>query len=120
MLDQIKPKHVREYLDRRSAKVSANREVAVLSIIWNWARGEGPDRPGEPLRRHRPEPGIGPHRVRDRREFHEVYGRGDYVLQDTMDLLRVTSHSPSDVLRLKRTDMHAGRSRCAVARPASW
>jgi hypothetical protein len=85
MLDQIKPKHVRDYLDRRSAKVSANREIAVLSIIWNWARGEGADRPGEPLRRHRPEPGVARTRYVTDEEFQEVYGRGDYVLQDAMD-----------------------------------
>lgn len=107
-LDQIKPKHVRQYLDRRTAKVSANREVAVLSIIWNWARAKGLTDQANPC--------IGIDRnpenartvyVTDE-QFQEVYGRGDYVLQDAMDLLRVTSHSPSDVLRLTRTDIRAG------------
>src|SRR6185436_332146 len=41
ILDQITPKHVRQYLDRRSAKIAANREIAVLSLVWNWARGQG-------------------------------------------------------------------------------
>ena len=108
LLDQIKPKHVRQYLDRRSAKVSANREIAVLSIIWNWARAKGITDQANPCT------GIDRNAEAARtvyvtdEEFYEVYGRGDYVVHDTMDLLRVTSHSPSDILGLKRTHIHAG------------
>lgn len=108
MLDQIKPKHVRQYLDQRSAKVSANREVAVLSIIWNWARAKGLTDQANPcvgINRN-PESARTIYVTDD--QFQAVYGRGDYVLQDAMDLLRVTSHSPSDVLALKRQDIQAG------------
>ncbi len=41
-LDEVRPKHVAEYLDQRDAKVAANREVALLSTIyrhamrWGW------------------------------------------------------------------------------------
>lgn len=108
LLDQIKPKHVRQYLDRRSAKISANREVAVLSIIWNWSRGKGLTDLANPC--------VGIDRnpesartvyVTDEMYEHS-YSRGDVVLQDAMDLLRVTSHNPSDILRLKRTDIAKG------------
>ena len=108
MLDQIKPKHVRQYLDRRSAKVSANREVAVLSIIWNWARAKGLTDQANPCTGIDRNPESARTRYVTDEEFQEVYGCGDYILQDTMDLLRVTSHSPSDVLGLKRTSIHAG------------
>jgi integrase len=108
LLDQIKPKHVRQYLDRRTAKVSANREVAVLSIIWNWARAKGLTDQANPCT------GIdrNPESARTvyvyDEQFSEVYDRGDAVLQDAMDLLRVTSHSPSDILSLTKKHIHAG------------
>lgn len=108
VIDQIKPKHVRQYLDRRSAKVSANREVAVLSVIWNWARAKGLTDQANPCTGIDRNPESARTVYVTDEQFQEVYNRGDYVLQDTMDLLRVTSHSPSDILRLKRTDMHAG------------
>src|SRR5574340_1441058 len=40
-LGQVKPHHVREYLDKRTAKTSANREIATLSLVFNWARERG-------------------------------------------------------------------------------
>lgn len=108
VLDQIKPKHVRQYLDRRTAKVSANREIAVLSIIWNWARAKGLTDQANPCTGidRNPESARTVYVTDD--QFAAVYGCGDFILQDAMDLLRVTSHSPSDLLRLTRTDIHAG------------
>jgi integrase len=108
LLDQIKPHHVRKYLDRRSAKVSANREIAVLSIIWNWARAKGLTDQANPCTGidRNPESARTIYVTDD--QFREVYDRGGYVLQDAMDLLRVTSHNPSDVLRLSRPDIADG------------
>lgn len=108
LLDQIKPKHVRLYLDRRTAKVSANREVAVLSIIWNWARAKGITDQANPCTGIDRNPEAARTVYVTDEQFQKVYDRGDYVLQDAMDLLRVTSHSPSDILRLTRTDIRAG------------
>lgn len=34
-IEAIKPKHVAQYRDTRKAKVRANREIAVLSLLWN-------------------------------------------------------------------------------------
>jgi len=36
----IRPALIRQYLDKRSAPVSANREIALFSHIWNWARSQ--------------------------------------------------------------------------------
>jgi len=108
MLDQITPRHVKQYLNRRSAKISANREIAVLSIIWNWARGEGLTAGANPCAGIDKNPESGRTRYVSDAEFHEVYGRGDYVLQDAMDLLLETSHSPSDILRLTKKDLADG------------
>lgn len=46
--EAIKPLHIRKYLDWRASKVIANREVALFSHLWNWAR-QGSDRPFQPL-----------------------------------------------------------------------
>lgn len=108
MLDQITPKHVKQYLRRRSAKVSANREIAVLSIIWNWARGEGLTEGANPCTGIHKNPESSRTRYVTDAEFQSVYARGDYVLQDAMDLLLLTSHNPTDVLRLTRQDIADG------------
>lgn len=108
LLDQIKPKHVRQYLDRRTAKVSGNREIAVLSIVWNWARSKGLTDLANPCTGidRNPESARTVYVTDD--QYQEVWGRGAEVLQDAMDLLRVTSHNPSDILRLTRQDMAEG------------
>lgn len=108
MFDQITPKHVKQYLARRSAKISANREIAVLSIIWNWARGEGLTDGANPCNGIDRNPESARTRYVTDEEFAVVYGNGDYVLQDAMDLLLRTSHSPSDVLRLTKHDIADG------------
>jgi hypothetical protein len=40
-LRDIRPMHISQYLDRRSAPVAANREIAVLSAVYNWSRARG-------------------------------------------------------------------------------
>lgn len=108
LLDQIQPKHVLQYLDERTAKVMANREIAVLSIVWNWARGKGLTDKANPCTGIEKNPESARTRYVNNAEFQDTYDRGDYVLQDTMDLLLLTSQNPSDVLRLKRTDITDG------------
>lgn len=108
MLDQITPRHVKKYLNNRTAKIAANREIAVLSIIWNWARGEGLTNLANPCAGIHKNPESARTRYVTNEEFEEVHGRGCYILQDTMDLLLCTSHNPSDILRLKRQDMADG------------
>lgn len=39
--DQISLPTIKQYLKKRTAKTRGNREMALLSVIWNWARGEG-------------------------------------------------------------------------------
>lgn len=108
VLDQIQPKHVREYLDRRSAKVSANREIAVLSIIWNWARAKGLTDKANPCAGIEKNPENARERYVTNAEFDAVWARAEPALQDAMDLALATSHSPSDLLRLTRQDMADG------------
>lgn len=39
--DSVTLPHLKAYLDRRSAKTIGNREMALLSIVWNYARLKG-------------------------------------------------------------------------------
>jgi hypothetical protein len=88
------------YLRKRSAKTQANRELSLLQVIWNWARGE----------RYTllPWPAAGMERsrwknVEHAREFEvtdelfaAVYYEGDQVLRDCMDLASATGMRLTD------------------------
>jgi len=108
MLDQIGPQHVRQYLDQRTAKISANREIAVLSIVWNWARAKGLTDKANPCVGIERNPESPRTRYVTNEEFQEVWNRASTELQDAMDLALLTSQSPSDILRLTRQDVRDG------------
>lgn len=108
LLDQIQPKHVLQYLDERTAKVSANREIAVLSLVWNWARGKGLTEKANPCVGIEKNPETARDRYVTTAEFGAVWARACQELQDAMDLALLTSQNPSDLLRLTRQDIRDG------------
>ena len=113
--DQVDLPSLKAYLRARTAKTQGNREMALLSVIWNWARGEGYT--------SLPWPAAGMERSRWKnreaaREFEvtpqlfaAVYAEADQVLRDCMDIssatgMRLTDARQvllpaGDVLRLK-------------------
>ena len=113
--DQVDLPSLKAYLRPRTAKTQGNREMALLSVIWNWARGEGYT--------SLPWPAAGMERSRWKnreaaREFEvtpqlfaAVYAEADQVLRDCMDIssatgMRLTDARQvllpaGDVLRLK-------------------
>lgn len=102
-LDEISPQDVHEFLAWRgkSAKTRANREKALLSHIWNWARSRGYTSLANPCA------GIKGHKLRGRRDiyvededFAAVYDKAPPALRDAMDLAYLTAQRPSDVLRM--------------------
>jgi integrase len=107
-LDQIRPVDVRRYLDLRSAKVSANREVSLLSTIFNWARERGLTSNANPCL------GVTRHQEKPRRryvtdeEYAAIMAKAPAFLQDAMDLALLTGQRPSDVLKMTRQDMRDG------------
>lgn len=110
-LSEIKPIHIRQYLDWRgaTAKVRANREKALFSHIWNKAREWGyTDIPN-------PCAGVRGHKERGRKDIYvddnlyaAVYQAADSVLRDAMDLAYLTGQRPSDVLKISETDIRDG------------
>lgn len=107
-LDEIEPQHVRQYLDERSKKIAANREIALLSHLWNWARQRGLTALANPCS------GVDKNdeQARDRyvtdEEYKAVYERADQTLKDAMDIALLTGQRASDVLRMTRQDIRDG------------
>ncbi len=94
--------HLKTYLKKRSAKTRANREMSVLQIVWNWARGEGLTT--------LPWPAAGMERSKWKNQeharrfevtddlFEAVYQAGDQVLRDCMDVASATGMRLKDVI----------------------
>lgn len=89
--EAVKFKHIAEYLDKRSAKFRANREMTLLGTIWRWAMRKGlTDVPFPAMGRDwkNDEPGR-EFQVTDAM-FQAVYEQADQVLRDCMDLATST------------------------------
>lgn len=107
-IDQIEPQDVRGYLDLRgqTAKVRANREKALLSHIFNFARGKGFTAVANPRE------GIAGFTEKGRdiyvedAQFKAVWEVADCALQDAMDLAYLTGQRPSDTLQFSETNIH--------------
>ncbi|HET7161663.1 MAG TPA: tyrosine-type recombinase/integrase [Rhodanobacteraceae bacterium] len=107
--EALEPQHVRQYLRwRKGSPVRANREKALLSHIWNWAREQGYTA--------KPNPCAGVHGNResgrkiyvDDAQFATIHAKADPVTQTAMDLAYLTGQRPSDVLRMSLADVRDG------------
>ncbi|RMD79710.1 MAG: hypothetical protein D6809_02965 [Gammaproteobacteria bacterium] len=103
-LDELRPSDVAAYLDRRSAKVAANREIAVLSAIyqhairWGWCE----DNPCRHVRRN-------PERARRRYlsddELRRLREAADTQWRCIIDLAYLTALRRGDLMRLRLPDI---------------
>lgn len=108
-IDEIKPIHIRTYLDwRKSSPVAANREIALFSHIFNKAREWGAtDLPN-------PCAGVRKHRESGRdvyvgdAMYRAVWEKADVPLQEAMDLAYLTGQRPADVLKMDERDIRDG------------
>lgn len=100
-IEAIQPRHIRGYLDKRTAKVRANREMALFSHVWNKAREWGYTDRANPVQ------GIEKNRETGRdiyvsdEELTLVYKHCPPVLQDLIDLAYLTGQRPGDVMRYR-------------------
>lgn len=104
-IDAITPAMIAQYRDSRSAKTRANREIALLSHVFNTAREWGltiRDNPCLGVRKNKEKP----------RDFYAnemvwqaVYEEAPAELKDAMDLAYLTGQRPSDVLSMRKDDM---------------
>lgn len=92
---EIDAAHIYEYLDKRTAKVAGQREIATMSSFWTWAKQRGVTQSAFPFAGMR----KGKKSKRDRyvteAEFNAVRAKASPILQDAMDLLLLTGQRPS-------------------------
>jgi integrase len=107
-LAAITPTVLAQYRDARSAKVRANREISLLSHVWNIAREWGvtdKPNPAAGLRKNKEKP-------RDYYATGEVwdavYAQASPELRDAMDLAYLTGQRPGDVLAMREADIVDG------------
>lgn len=109
-LEEIEPMHIRKYLDWRgqTAKVRANREKALFSHIWNYARAKGMTNKANPCA------GIKGFKEEGRDVYVEdgvyklVHDAAEDPLKDALDLAYLIGQRPADVLKLTRADIKDG------------
>jgi len=103
--DQVDLPAIKSYLKARTAKTQGNREMSLLSIIWNWARGEGLTRvpwPAAGMERSKWKNKETPRRMVVFDElFEAVYNEGDQLLRDCMDLSTATGMRLTDCINVK-------------------
>jgi len=103
-IDAITPQIIAQYRDKRSGKVRANREISLLSHIYNMAREWGV------TERENPAAGVRKNKERPRDFYagpeiwNAVYYRAASELRDAMDLAYLTGQRPADVLSMRATD----------------
>ncbi|AXI82891.1 tyrosine-type recombinase/integrase [Xylella taiwanensis] len=106
-IDTVTPQHIAQYRDKRGLKtpVSANREIALLSHIWNMAREWGYTAKENPVR------GVRKNREKPREFYADdavwaaVYAKASHEIKDAMDLSYLTGQRPADVLKMRFSDI---------------
>jgi len=104
-IEAIRPQDIAQYRDARSAPVRANREIALLSHVFNMAREWGFTKRDNPCR------GVRKNKEAPRDYYAEadvwdaVYKAGGQVLRDAMDLAYLSGQRPADVLKMSKHDI---------------
>ncbi|PHR17846.1 MAG: integrase [Sphingopyxis sp.] len=108
-LNSIEPQHVRQYLRwRKSAPVRANREKALLSAIWNYAREMGYTKLANPCAGVKGNKETGRDVYIEDELFQAVYQVADQGLRDAMDLFYLTGQRVDDTVRMDERDIRNG------------
>jgi len=110
LIEDIKPHHVRGYLDKRgeNAKARANREKALLSHLFNKAREWGYTDAPNPCQGVKGFTESGRSRYVTDAEFAAVRAAAHTTVQDAMDIALLTGQRPADVLKMQRADIRDG------------
>lgn len=109
-IDAVTPQHIAQYRDTRgkTAPVRANREIALLSHVWNMAREWGytaKENPVKGVRKNKEKPRDF---YADNAVWSAVYAVAGPDLRDAMDLNYLTGQRPADVLKMRQADIKDG------------
>lgn len=109
-LETIEPLHVRQYLTwRKAAPVRANREKALLSAIWNYARDKGYTSVANPCAGIKGNKETGRDTYVEDALFKRVHDKADAGLQDAMDLAYLTGQRVTDTRLMDERDVRDGQ-----------
>lgn len=98
--EAIESQHVRLYIDKRSAKISAKKEMRFLSVLWNWARERGLTRLSNPVAGVKmPKEGGRDIEVRPQ-DYWLVWECGDQLVKDVLELAARLGTRPQEVFGL--------------------
>lgn len=106
-VDAITPQHIAQYRDKRTAKVRANRELSLLSHVYNMAREWGytaRENPCRGIRKNKETPRAF---YVDDAVWQAVYSAAAPEMQDAMDVAYLTGQRPADVLKIHLADIDA-------------
>lgn len=104
-IDAITPAIIAQYRDSRSAKTRANREIALLSHVFNTAREWGLTTQQNPclgVRKNKEKPRD---YYANEAVWRAVYEEAPVELKDAMDLAYLTGQRPADVLSMRKDDL---------------
>ena len=106
-LEGIEPQHVRQYLRYRAktAPVRANREKALLSSIWNFARQAGYTSLANPCSGVKGNKETGRDTYIEDDVMAKVYAHADQPLKDALDLFYLTGQRIADTLKMDERDI---------------
>lgn len=109
-LDEIQPQHIKQYLRLRGKKapIRANREKALMSAIWNFAREYGYTSLANPCAGVKGHKETGREVYIEDEVFAKVYAKACEPLRDTMDLAYLTGQRMADVLKMDERDIRDG------------
>ncbi len=117
-IDAITPQHIAQYRDNRKSKVKgeegkpatvrANREITLLSHVFNLAREWGYTAKENPVKGVRKNKETPRDYYADDAVWAAVYAAASAELQDAMDLNYLTGQRPSDVLKMRFSDIRDG------------
>ncbi|SHM04779.1 Site-specific recombinase XerC [Nitrosospira sp. Nsp11] len=109
-LSGIKPHSIQQYMEWRgqSAPVRANRERALISTIWNFARSSGITDLPNPCAGVKGFTEEGRDVYIEDSVFEAVWKEADVALRDALDLAYLTGQRPADVLKMKEPDIREG------------
>ena len=108
--ESVKVSTIAAYLKARSAKTQANREKAVLSVIWGKAREWDMTTLPFPSFKMSLKNAEAPARVEwEERWFAAMYVHAEPFLRDAMDIISATGLRVRDVLELRLTDVRGDK-----------
>lgn len=107
-IEAVTPQLIAQYRDKRSAKVRANREIALFSHVWNMAREWGYTAKENPVKGVRKNKETPRDFYADDAVWAAVYAEACVELQFAMDLDYLTGQRPADVLKMKFSDIKDG------------